>query len=449
MVIDQHRAYAAFAYLEDRCPRDNNLNIDVSHLTGVEKKDRPKMYRDFATHAYWMKREAPGLKTSLYSKAKQWTDNPLIAEEAVQILKTHRKSISKLFTSYNWNLQFKLFMNCWATDCTRDHRGMTVNKRTNTYSDYPCYICGKGDDSTKHLLFECEVIQKAAKSYFETLKVTKIYNATNIMLLFKSNQPIEAISIITFNCAIWTQRTYHMTRANIMNQEDAHRRLVEHALDSLPMMGMSAPKTDNDPQNREINSLARNPPHNALTVFTDGSAQGDPRHAGAGIWIRGPSLGDLPPFEINISIPLGEGDNNSGEMWGLFIAGEAICALTTTQGIETGEISIVLSDSMGCIAYLTSTWPSPTQRKVSRATRKTYNNHFKTQKGRIYWIRGHTDIDGNDRADVLAKKGAKNAIKGHTPSTGITVSYTNCNSLIKSVINVKWATDAAKAHYAK
>jgi ribonuclease HI len=160
-------------------------------------------------------------------------------------------------------------------------------------------------------------------------------------------------------------------------------------------------------------------------------------------------LDDLPQFEINIAIPLGEGDNNLGEMWGLFVAGEAIHALTNTHGIETGEISIIWSDSMGCIAYLTSTWPSPTHRQVSRATRKTFNNHFKNKGGRIYWIRGHTDIDGNDRADVLAKKGAKSALKGHTPDTGITVSYTNCSPLIKSVISVRWARDVSRAHYAK
>jgi hypothetical protein len=43
MLIDEHRAMAAFTYMRDHNPRDPDNNIKVSHITGPQKKMR-KIY---------------------------------------------------------------------------------------------------------------------------------------------------------------------------------------------------------------------------------------------------------------------------------------------------------------------------------------------------------------------------------------------------------------------
>ena len=138
-------------------------------------------------------------------------------------------------------------------------------------------------------------------------------------------------------------------------------------------------------------------------------------------------------FEIEIALYLGPGDNNSGEMWGLLTA--FTCLDILSMDLENNiadHIDLIFSDSLGCISYLTSTWPSPTSRRVSRKTRRKFNDGFKKRQGRIYWIRGHAGIEGNEKADSLAKEGVA---MGRNTCKKVGVQYKGCNAAIRLAIS--------------
>jgi ribonuclease HI len=69
--------------------------------------------------------------------------------------------------------------------------------------------------------------------------------------------------------------------------------------------------------------------------------------------------------------------------------------------------AMVFSGSLGCICYLTDTWPAPTDQNLARAARHLYQKLVTAYPlFRIYWIKGHSRIEGNDVADSLAKAGS-------------------------------------------
>jgi ribonuclease HI len=443
MVIDQHRAYAAFSYMEDYCPRNDNGTIDTTHLKGIEGKDRPKLYKDLAESGYWQNRMDPSRPTSVPTKVMGWTKDQTLAKTSVSLLTKQRKIIGKFFSSYCWNLQFKLFMNCWATDTTRNNRGMTVEKRSDDHSGYPCYFCGEGPDSLQHLLQECTVVKIASRTFLDTLKVQKDYTISNVLLLFETNDVIESIALMNFNCAIWIQREFYKTQDGLPEQAAAIQRLIYYATNSMPLVGG---KGEASAAICPTHQLAIDPPANATVVYTDGSAMSDPRHAGAGLWIRGPVADGVPSFDISISVPLGLGDNNLGEMWGIYVAFKCLKRLKK-RGIDVGDANIIFSDSMGCIAYHTHTWPTPTELNISRASRRIYHKFFLKQHGRMYWVKGHANVDGNERADVRAKKGARSSLDGKSPRNGISIDHHDSNPQVKSVITVRWLSKTVMRFY--
>lgn len=155
-------------------------------------------------------------------------------------------------------------------------------------------------------------------------------------------------------------------------------------------------KTKANAGNPKVLALAHDPPSDRLVCFTDGSAIPNPGPSGAGIHYHLPGN----ERELSVSIALGDGDNNLGEMVGL---GIAICL----AGHFKTPTPLIFSDSLSAIYYLTAGWPHPTNKSVCRATRRALRRLPTKHRPRLYWIRGHTSITGNELADKLAKKGAK------------------------------------------
>ena len=135
--------------------------------------------------------------------------------------------------------------------------------------------------------------------------------------------------------------------------------------------------------------------------FTDGSALGNPGSCGGGYVIY--HKGEVVTEEW---IALGMGDNNLGEMAALLAIFQRLILLFEAGDFQKGIRCLVFSDSAGCIGYLDRGCKSPTTKKLSRDTRSALTALRKITKTLLYWIRGHVDIPGNEKADKKAREGA-------------------------------------------
>ena len=148
--------------------------------------------------------------------------------------------------------------------------------------------------------------------------------------------------------------------------------------------------------------LAKDPPKNCICLYTDGSAYGSPGESGAGIY-RKTENGET----IGGSFYMGEGNNNEAEGYALLLALDYLDYLWGTGDAQLADGWIIFSDSAGVVGYLLKSWACPLSWELGVTLRKKYYQIKKRMKLRIFWIRGHNDIPGNEEADKYAKTGAK------------------------------------------
>jgi ribonuclease HI len=414
MLIDEHRAMAAFTYMRDHNPRDPDNNINVSHITGPQKKMRKNIYRDLVLEAYWQGREAPTHKTSTHNKIKKIIPHDLndtIPRRPHVQINRNINSISKHLTPYAWDLRLRLIYRALPTD-ERLFEAKQISKPD------PCPLCGEGLDDIRHIYFECRVTFMAAKMVATATK-TKFKVTPLHLLLIAPPAPIFVTMIVIsyFLCAIWVQRTYYCKAlAAPPNIENIAQRITDQTLNTLPGIGGARVDRPWDEgggkgkSEREIIDIrANNPPRDRCVIaFTDGSALDNPGPSGAGIHITTPPTSHKY-IDISIALALGLGDNNLGEMVAIYTAMKVIEEFYRKgdQDLMKQTPAMMFSDSLGCICYLTDTWPAPTDQNLARAARHLYQKLVTDYPlFRIYWIKGHSKITGNDVADSLAKAGS-------------------------------------------
>jgi len=193
-----------------------------------------------------------------------------------------------------------------------------------------------------------------------------------------------------------------------MRPGSAVRKLTDWTLDHLPLLG---PKVDG--REKRVLEYASNPPLNAVSVYTDGSALGNPGPAGAGVIIRG-----LEGGEWRLSLPLGHSDNNTAEMAALDEGFKKVRALEIAGRLTTRAIALFFTDSAGCLGYICRGWKTQVAKKLARATRAGWSRLKDRSKALLYWIRGHVGIQGNEDADGEAKAAAKGSQGGAVRGDG-------------------------------
>jgi ribonuclease HI len=418
MCPDEHSAFAAFTLLYDHSPRTNAL-IDMSRLPPTDKpaSRRRFIYNQLAVEGYWQKRSCPLKSTSLTTKLDRLLPPDINKAVAGRRLNTHLKLLGKKVTPAVWNLQFRLLFNACPFDVRRRKAKMDVEDRSSPLSRHslPCYLCGVGRDSMRHVMCRCPVVVGARVALGVKLGFNFPSDITHVLLCsapLVQAKGVESLLGMVFNSAVWGERKFASSLSSPLAQEAAISRLVRITLQRLPV----DQEGEGRPSEIAVVRVATNPPPDAIVGFADGSAIPNPGPCGAGYTLAIPGRATLERSEA-----LGLGDNNIGEMqalnglFGLLLSERDKGHTPAPQwarplaGAYRLPRALFFSDSALCCGFLTAGWKCPQgiAKPMARETRRRFHRLRDFFRVTLYWVRGHTGITGNERADILAKRGAQ------------------------------------------
>lgn len=127
-----------------------------------------------------------------------------------------------------------------------------------------------------------------------------------------------------------------------------------------------------------------------IAIFTDGASSGNPGPAGAGVVMI------CGARRKEISRPLGETTNNVAELEAVRVGLEAV---------KNRRLPVRLfTDSTYAEGVLTRNWKPKANRELIASIRKLLRGFPDL---RLAVVKGHADIEENERADALARTGAK------------------------------------------
>ena len=136
-------------------------------------------------------------------------------------------------------------------------------------------------------------------------------------------------------------------------------------------------------------------PDGAVVAYTDGACSGNPGPAGAGALVQ------LPDGRVGESSQwLGEATNNVGELAAIGLALD----LLKHGGVTPDSRVVLYSDSNYARGVLTLGWKAKANRELIVGLRERLANWTSLE---IRWVPGHEGVDGNERADELARSGAQ------------------------------------------
>lgn len=166
----------------------------------------------------------------------------------------------------------------------------------------------------------------------------------------------------------------------------------------LPYKVNISPLSKENEAKRHI-QLLQNNPHNSIFIYTDASLTSTPESTGIGVGLAITS----PPSEwIHREIQVNIGPDNlvyNGELEGTTRAIEQAAKIA-----KKGLHFHIFSDNQAGLLRLKTPSDDPGQECQIRAITAATTIINKKAKVTLNWVPGHTDIKGNERADLLAKK---------------------------------------------
>ena len=334
---------------------------------------------------YGAQRESPTKNTSFHCKMARLLRAPVDTSD-FNLFKANCKLISSNLSPVVWNTQLRLTFNALPFDYRLRNAGILT-----TPSPRKCFFCGSETDSARHVFGHCPVVNKARAAFGALLGCDFGDGLRSSLLLFPASSPVKTMGMCAFNFSVWNLRTHYLVALDTPPLDsNIIGRLVNMAIRRNPTNKHKLKETT-------VARLALAPPPGALAAFTDGSALGNPGPCGGGYTV---SLNSLPLFDRDL--PFGEGDNNVGEMGALLGLMEDLILKIDNNSLPPGTI-LIFTDSAGCVGYLERGWAQPTSSDLSRDTRRAWNKLKKLRPSKLFWIRGHSGIPGNNEADRLAK----------------------------------------------
>ena len=357
-------------------------------------------------------------------------------EELVPVLHTNFGLFPARFPSHYRNVQFELLVNSLCTD------KRVKASRTQTDPISPCHICGKGEDSIRHIFGgECEPVVLARKAvskhiaYYDgkesfpdldtdTLEAADFWSASLLAFprpgrdLPAKTRKAAVQAMALFNGVVWLERAYyfrlhaeglgifqaasHLAAITALEHLRTHRSKATTGFGSAGKRTAAQKEAARAHGRRVIDSV----PSRTLIAFTDGSASPNPGPSGAGAYVYSSTEGDA--WNDEAIAALGHGTNNQGELWAIGMAAQIILRrVQAAPGDYDG--GRVFTDSTFAKCCLEGVWKTSKYPELVAAVAAIIDEIKTFIDFKIIWVPAHVGIDANEHADFLAGE-ARNTV---------------------------------------
>ena len=454
LLIGDHIACAALELVNDIIPnKDGRFDItplDVSKFKHPKKKLRKICYNIALS---WYERDMyEDIKTVLERRGMDTNPSKHLPPEENFAL--HGANILHTIPANIRHNHRKIVFNALATD-RRIRHFITNPPRLPGPHQFPCHICGLGEDNILHIFGDCPAVTSARSTFGRIIGIHLKNDPKHYGLACKATRsgdppskdydrlPRRTNATIIFNYAVWHNRSnFFITKRRILSTEEASNRIKDVALmlwrryvparwrpthDNLPpdlaildstaygSAGKRTPEQKVAAQQYGRSLIASIPPSHHI-AYTDGSAQRGPKGkggpCGAGLWLEGPSNSNgLRPGKDFLA-PLGTGTNNIGELYAIGMA-----ITTYVKSSQEGSILSILTDNKISKLIIEHDAKVTKNIKLVAAVRRVYHLARTKRSIRIHWLPAHVGIIGNENADSLADDGANISKRrgGYTP----------------------------------
>ena len=241
-------------------------------------------------------------------------------------------------------------------------------------------------------------------------------------IAFGSVSQATTTALMAFSSTVWTERCiFFITRTQADDEVDFNPaiRLARAAALAYSGATTSIPKGFGKAGTRTAKQtalakayaegrVAAIPVGDAM-AYTDGASRGNPGDAGSGtsLSIKGETSHRLDYFE-----PLGKATNNCAELWAIGVA----LSLLPRLPREGRPYNLhILTDSEYSIGCIEGGFSTKVNKLLVRSIRKLMKKLVVDEiLGTLsfVWVPGHADLEGNERADLLANFGADGSAAG-------------------------------------
>ena len=342
----------------------------------------------------------------------------------------HFSSLPRDIPAFLVSHYIKALCNALNTDSRR--RGFDADcsshPKKNSTNKWPCYFCDGGDltnpgDRGKHIFSSCPVVKMAISAALRSHEgpndplFTKIFDlkTTPLFILDFPLTKLKYSRLSFIMCALWAiwdnllqikkGRSKSNAASRIEKDIIGHKNIWEAKKRNTTTYGNASTRSAQQKTKAfsDATKLIASLPDNAILVFTDGSALGNPGPAGAGAFITTRSV-NSPLTDYRLLHPMGHSTNNAGELWAIGMALTFINDQPRLKNMACLSPIFVLTDSLFAINAINKGYTKvPALKPVVKLLHALLDNmpsYFR--KPKLYWVPGHAGVMGNEAADSLA-----------------------------------------------